>query len=169
MLHVCHAFMSLHCSLVVACWERLTSWHSCMWYFIVFWSLSLVVSWVRCRAWFYRFLIFAILTFIMTHKCAMNVWLIQINTWICYNHRRATSNNKNCKISLYKSYHCKVLIWSYWCLLLFSDRSRTYHFWCRILSYIFEWSSWHDAGWSSAFQEKHKLCSFSQWFKISVW
>ena len=42
----------------------LTSWLSCMWCFLVFLSLSLMVSWIRCGIWLYGFLIFAIfLTF----------------------------------------------------------------------------------------------------------
>ena len=52
--------------------KGLTSWLSCMWYFIVFSSLSHVVSWVMCGAWLYRFLIFAFFfTFIYTsdRKC----------------------------------------------------------------------------------------------------
>ena len=32
---------------------------SCLWFLIVFLSLSHVVSWVRCGTWLYRFLIFA--------------------------------------------------------------------------------------------------------------
>ena len=32
---------------------------SCLWYSIVFLSLSHVVSWARCGTWLYRFLIFA--------------------------------------------------------------------------------------------------------------
>ena len=36
MFRVCHAFLSVHGSLVVTCWEWLTSWLACMWCFIVF-------------------------------------------------------------------------------------------------------------------------------------
>ena len=54
MYRVCHAALSVHCSLVT------TSWLSCMWWvFFVFLSLSHVMSWVRCGIWLYRFLIFA--------------------------------------------------------------------------------------------------------------
>ena len=38
--------------------KGLTFWHSCMWCFLVFMSLSRVVSCVRCDTWFYIFLIF---------------------------------------------------------------------------------------------------------------
>ena len=31
---VCHTVLSVPCSLVVTCWERLTSWLSCMWCFL---------------------------------------------------------------------------------------------------------------------------------------
>ena len=55
---------------VVALWspagKGLTSWLSCLWCFIVFLLLSHVLSWVRCGAWLYRYLIFAFfLTFMM--------------------------------------------------------------------------------------------------------
>ena len=36
MFRVFHVFLSVDCSLVVTCWEGLTSWVSCMWCFIVF-------------------------------------------------------------------------------------------------------------------------------------
>ena len=53
---VCHAFTSLHCC-------RLKGWplgsRLCLWCLIVGLSLSLVVSWVRCGTWLYRFLNFA--------------------------------------------------------------------------------------------------------------
>ena len=48
MFRGCHAFLSVYCSLVVHCWERLASWLSCMLCFIVFLSLSHVVPCVRC-------------------------------------------------------------------------------------------------------------------------
>ena len=56
---VCHAFMSVHCSLVITCWERdnLFALVCVMFYCVL--SLSHVVSWVRCGTWLYRFLIFA--------------------------------------------------------------------------------------------------------------
>ena len=59
---VCHAFLSVHCSLVVTCWERavLLALLYVMYYCVV--SFSLAVSWVRCGTWLYRFLIFAPLT-----------------------------------------------------------------------------------------------------------
>ena len=39
-------------------WKGLTSWLSCVWCFLMFLSLSHMVSWVRCGIWLYRFLIF---------------------------------------------------------------------------------------------------------------
>ena len=54
-VRVCHAFLSMHCDLVVMCWEGLTFLLSCMWCFIVFMSLSHIMSWVRCGAWLHRF------------------------------------------------------------------------------------------------------------------
>ena len=44
---VSHAFPSVHCCLVVACWEMADSWFSLV-IFIVFLLLSHVVSLVRC-------------------------------------------------------------------------------------------------------------------------
>ena len=55
MFRVCRVFLSVHCSLVIACWELA----SCVWCFIVYLLLPHVVSWVRCGAWLYWFLIFA--------------------------------------------------------------------------------------------------------------
>ena len=40
MFSVYHAFSSVHCSLVVTCWEGLTSWLGCVWCFAVFSLLS---------------------------------------------------------------------------------------------------------------------------------
>ena len=57
----CHAFLSVHCSLVVSCWERANLLALLYVTFFVFLSLSHVVSWVRCGTWLYRFLIFALL------------------------------------------------------------------------------------------------------------
>ena len=64
---VCHAFASVHCCLVVTCWEGLTSWL----FFVMFncvLSLFHVACWVRCGTWLYRFLIFAAFVF-----CSINV------------------------------------------------------------------------------------------------
>ena len=50
MFCVCHVFMSVHCSLVVTCWERadLLALLYVMFYCVL--SLSHMVSWVRCGA-----------------------------------------------------------------------------------------------------------------------
>ena len=47
MFRVCHAFLSVHCSLVVTCWERtgLLALFYAMFYCVL--SLSNVVAWVR--------------------------------------------------------------------------------------------------------------------------
>ena len=57
MFRVCHAFLFVHCSLVVTCWERtdLLALLYVMFYCVL--SLSHVVSWVRCGACLFRFLI----------------------------------------------------------------------------------------------------------------
>ena len=61
MFRICHVFLSVHCSLVLACLERadlLALW------FVTFYCDFVtfhVVSWVRCGAGLYRFLIFALI------------------------------------------------------------------------------------------------------------
>ena len=55
---VSQASVSVLCCLVVN-WKGLTSWLFLV-MFIVFLSLSHVVSWVRCCTWLYRFPIFAV-------------------------------------------------------------------------------------------------------------
>ena len=75
MFCVCHAFLSVHCKLVVTCWERanlLALLYVC---FRVFLSLSHVVSWVSCGNWLYRFLIFSfLLTFLASRDLVMVIW-----------------------------------------------------------------------------------------------
>ena len=65
--NVCLVFLSVHYSLVVTCWEGLTSWLFCMWCFIDLLSLSHVVSWIRCGAWLYWFLIFVFFLTLSEH------------------------------------------------------------------------------------------------------
>ena len=65
--YVCLAI--LPCLFLAPLWspvgKGLTSWPSCIWCFLVFLSLSQMVSRVRCGTWLYRFLIFTFfLTFI---------------------------------------------------------------------------------------------------------
>ena len=63
--YLCFVFVMLSCLFIAALWsfagKGLTSWLSCVWCFLVFLSLSLVVSWVRCGTWLYRFLTFTLL------------------------------------------------------------------------------------------------------------
>ena len=66
--YLCLVFVMLSRLFIAALWspagKGLTSW-LCLWRLIMFFSLSHVVSWVRCNTWLYRFLIFAtFLTFI---------------------------------------------------------------------------------------------------------
>ena len=64
MFCVCHAFLSVHFSHVVTCWEMAgLFWLSCVWCFLVFLSSSHAVSWVSSCTWLYWFLI---LSFIFT-------------------------------------------------------------------------------------------------------
>ena len=59
MFRVCQTVLYVDCRLVVTNGKGLTFWLSCTCCFPVCLSLSLVVSWVRCGTWLYRFLIFA--------------------------------------------------------------------------------------------------------------
>ena len=68
---VFHAFPSVHCCIVVTCWEGLTSWllfvtFNCVVFVTFPWGTC--VPWVRCGTWLYRFLNFAaFLTFKWVH------------------------------------------------------------------------------------------------------
>ena len=64
---VCHATASVHCYLVVTCWERADVLSLVC---DVILPLSHVVSWVRYRTWLYWFLIFT--TFLL---CINHWWL----------------------------------------------------------------------------------------------
>ena len=81
MFCICHAFLSVHCNLVVTCCERdnLLALLYVMWCFLVFLSLSNVVPWVRCGTLLYRFMIFAfLLTFnLNVTKLPTLYWLIK--------------------------------------------------------------------------------------------
>ena len=61
--YLCFLFVMFSHLFIAPLWSApgigLTSWLSCLWYFIVFLSLSHMVSKVRCGAWLYRFLIVA--------------------------------------------------------------------------------------------------------------
>ena len=45
MFRVCHAFLSVHCSLVVTCWER--AGHLALLY-VMFNCVFVTLSWVKC-------------------------------------------------------------------------------------------------------------------------
>ena len=55
-------FIILSCLFLAALWspagKGLTSWLSCLWFFLIFLSHSDMVSRVSCGTWFYQFLIF---------------------------------------------------------------------------------------------------------------
>ena len=70
MFCVCYAFLSVHCNLVAICWERanLLALLLVLVMFLVFLSRSHVVSWIRCGALLYRFLIFAFLLTLQEEK-----------------------------------------------------------------------------------------------------
>ena len=75
-------FNILTCLFLAALWspagKGLTFWASCVWCFLVFLSLSHMVSRVRCWTWLFRFLIFAFFfTFITFLR---NTCLMQIGT-----------------------------------------------------------------------------------------
>ena len=69
--YLCIVFVMLSCLFIAALWspdgKGLAFWLSSILRFIVFLSLSHVVSWVRCGTWLYRFLIFASLLIFIEH------------------------------------------------------------------------------------------------------
>ena len=58
---VCHTVLSVPCNLVVTCRERADLLALLYVLFLSVFSLFNTVTWVRCRTWFYRLLIFALL------------------------------------------------------------------------------------------------------------
>ena len=62
----------LSCLFVAALWSTagkgLTSWLSFVWCFLVFCHFPIMVSWVRCGTWLYRFLSFAFFTTSLWYK-----------------------------------------------------------------------------------------------------
>ena len=56
---VSHAFPSVHCYLVVTCWEKADLLAFVGDAYCIFFLLSHVVYWVRCGTSLYHFLIFA--------------------------------------------------------------------------------------------------------------
>ena len=62
---LCHTVLSFPGSLG----KGLAPWLSCVWCFLVVFSLSHMVSWVRCGTWLYRFLIFAFFLTLSCHVC----------------------------------------------------------------------------------------------------
>ena len=104
MFRVCLVFLSVYCSLVVTAGNGLTSWLSCIWCFIVFLSLSNVVSWVKCGAWLYRFLIFAFfLTLIWDRSDYHNLNLINWTTF-CMLGFACFLSYANCFIKYHQSF-----------------------------------------------------------------
>ena len=104
MFCVCHAFLSVQCSLVVTCWDRanflaLLCVELC---FVL--SLSHVVALVRSGTWLYRFLAFdALLTFMCNH-----VWRHSAKNLLCFK----TVYNKS-KTNLFcHGYNVYFISWS---------------------------------------------------------
>ena len=65
---VCHVFASVHCCLVVTCWERADLFALDCDVKLCFCPFPHVLSWVRCGIRLYRFLIFAtFLTYSITN------------------------------------------------------------------------------------------------------
>ena len=75
-VYVCHAGLSVHCSLVATCWERANL--LALLYAMFSWVLLLshVVSLVRCGTWLYRFLIFA---FFLTLLIWFALYVMKLN------------------------------------------------------------------------------------------
>ena len=74
----CFVFVILSCLLLAALWspvgKGLTSWLSCVWCFLVFLSLSHVVSRAMCGTWLYRFLIIAFFFTLSLIRCWIAIW-----------------------------------------------------------------------------------------------
>ena len=68
---VSHVFASVHCFLVVTCWERAE-----VAMFIVFFLLSHVVFWVRCDTCLYHFLIFAIFVLLINYLSFLLLFVV---------------------------------------------------------------------------------------------
>ena len=72
----------LSCLFLEALWwparKGPTSWLSCIWCFLVFLSLSHMVSWVRCGAWLYPFLIFASSLLCLNYKFHLPIYWKEI-------------------------------------------------------------------------------------------
>ena len=73
--YLCFVFVLFSCLFIAALWlppgKGLTSWLSCMWCFIVFWSLSHVVF--RSGAWLYRVLFFAVFLTLIWDNLNLNL------------------------------------------------------------------------------------------------
>ena len=83
--YICFVFVLFSCRFIAALWslarKGLTSWPSCMWCFTVFLPLSHGVSWVRCSAWLYPFLIFAFfLTLTVIIRVKPGIFEHQVNS-----------------------------------------------------------------------------------------
>ena len=67
---VCCVFLSVHCSLVVSCWEKtdLLARLCVMFYCAFVFSHVTVVFWVSCGVWLYRFLIVAFFLLLFFYK-----------------------------------------------------------------------------------------------------
>ena len=71
-------FVKLSCAFFAALWSPSGTWQTAwlsysVWCFIVFLSLSLMVSWVRCGTWLYQFLIFAFYFTLYQTSCEKEV------------------------------------------------------------------------------------------------
>ena len=79
---LCFVFVMLSCLFIATLWspagKGLVTWLSCMLCFIVFLSLSHVVSWVRCATKSYRFLIFASLLLLLLTRCLCRTYCINV-------------------------------------------------------------------------------------------
>ena len=77
MFHVClyHTVLSVHCSLVITCWESADLLALLSVIFLVFLTFSHMVSRVGCGALLYRFLVFA---FFFTFKCILLAYILLI-------------------------------------------------------------------------------------------
>ena len=114
MLLVCHAFFFVRRCLVVTCWDRLISWLSYMWCFLVILSLSHEVSRVGCGTWLYWLLVFAFsLSFLLVFPVPSICQSCEYIRQVC----------RKCKpLLLFRHNYCLYIVWRLW--YCFSDKGK---------------------------------------------
>ena len=114
MSRVSHAFASVHCCLVVTCWERADLLMALVGDIYCILLLSNVVSWVRCDTLLYSFLIFPSFLTLQRHHVVTNVkWnKTRITAYgkceIAKRRYRKFAKAMYVKVALYKSFNSSI-------------------------------------------------------------